>query len=92
MGVREGYFTGRGRVIMRARTHFEDMGKGEPPGPDQDEIPYQVNKKTLIEKIAELVNDKEDRGYFRYPRRVGQVRHAHRDRTEARRSRRGHTQ
>ena len=63
MGVREGYRTGRGRVIMRGRTHFEDMDKG---GGRQaliiDEIPYQVNKKTLIEKVAELVNEKKIEG------------------------------
>jgi DNA gyrase subunit A len=63
MGVREGYKTGRGRVIMRGRTHFEDMDKG---GGRQaliiDEIPYQVNKKTLIEKVAELVNEKKIEG------------------------------
>jgi DNA gyrase subunit A len=35
MGVREGYKTGRGRVIMRARTHFEDMEKGNGPGIDR---------------------------------------------------------
>lgn len=60
MGVREGYKTGRGRVVMRARTHFEDMEKGN--GRQAlivDEIPYQVNKKSLIEKIAELVNEKK---------------------------------
>jgi len=63
MGVREGYKTGRGRVIMRARTHFEDMDKGN--GRQAlivDEIPYQVNKKSLIEKIAELVNEKKIEG------------------------------
>ncbi|UCV02402.1 DNA gyrase subunit A [Dechloromonas denitrificans] len=63
MGVREGYRTGRGRVIMRARTHFEDMEKGN--GRQAlivDEIPYQVNKKSLIEKIAELVNEKKIEG------------------------------
>ena len=52
MGVREGYRTGRGRVVMRARTHFEDIGKGDRQALIVDEIPYQVNKKTLIEKIA----------------------------------------
>ena len=62
MGVREGYRTGRGRVIMRARTHFEDMGKGDRQALIVDEIPYQVNKKSLIEKIAELVNDKKIEG------------------------------
>ncbi|MGE5386091.1 MAG: DNA gyrase subunit A [Betaproteobacteria bacterium] len=59
-GVREGYLTGRGRVIMRAKTHFEDIDKG---GGRQalivDELPYQVNKKSLLEKIAELVNEKK---------------------------------
>ncbi len=63
MGVREGYKTGRGRVIMRARTHFEDMEKSN--GRQAlivDELPYQVNKKSLIEKIAELVNDKKIEG------------------------------
>lgn len=58
-GVHEGYRTGRGRVIMRARTHFEDMEKGSRQAIIIDEIPYQVNKKNLIEKIAELVRDKK---------------------------------
>ena len=62
MGVREGYKTGRGRVVMRARTHFEDIGKGDRQALIVDEIPYQVNKKTLIEKIAELVNEKKIEG------------------------------
>jgi DNA gyrase subunit A len=63
MGVREGYKTGRGRVIMRGRTHFEDMDKaGGRQALIIDEIPYQVNKKTLIEKVAELVNEKKIEG------------------------------
>ncbi len=62
MGVREGYKTGRGRVVMRARTHFEEIGKGDRQALIVDEIPYQVNKKSLIEKIAELVNDKKIEG------------------------------
>ncbi|WP_234086280.1 DNA gyrase subunit A [Azonexus sp. R2A61] len=62
MGVREGYKTGRGRVVMRARTHFEDIGRGDRQALIVDEIPYQVNKKSLIEKIAELVNDKKIEG------------------------------
>ena len=62
MGVREGYRTGRGRVVMRARTHFEDIGRGDRQALIVDEIPYQVNKKSLIEKIAELVNDKKIEG------------------------------
>jgi len=62
-GVREGYLTGRGRVVMRAKTHFEDIEKSN--GRQAiivDEIPYQVNKKSLIEKIAELVNEKKIEG------------------------------
>ncbi|MBS1209172.1 MAG: gyrase subunit [Proteobacteria bacterium] len=61
-GVHEGYRTGRGRVIMRARTHFEDMEKGNRQAIIVDEIPYQVNKKTLLEKIAELVQEKRIEG------------------------------
>jgi len=61
-GVREGYRTGRGRVVMRAKTHFEDIGKGERQAIIVDELPYQVNKKTLLEKIAELVNEKKIEG------------------------------
>lgn len=61
-GVHEGYRTGRGRVIMRARTHFEDIGKGDRQAIIVDELPYQVNKRTLLERIAELVNDKKVEG------------------------------
>ena len=62
VGVKEGYRTGRGRCVMRARTHFEDIGKGDRQAIIVDELPYQVNKKTLIEKIAELVNEKKIEG------------------------------
>ncbi len=58
-GVREGYRTGRGRIVMRAKCHFEDIGKGERQAIIVDEIPYQVNKKTLLERIAELVHEKK---------------------------------
>jgi DNA gyrase subunit A len=61
-GVREGYRTGRGKIVMRAKVHFEDIGKGERQAIIVDEIPYQVNKKTLLERIAELVNDKKIEG------------------------------
>jgi len=61
-GVREGYLTGRGRVIMRGRTHVEDMEKGGKQAIIIDELPYQVNKKVLLEKIAELVNEKKIEG------------------------------
>ncbi|ALM81858.1 DNA gyrase subunit A [Bordetella sp. N] len=61
-GVREGYRTGRGRVVMRAKTHFEDMEKGNRQAIVIDAIPFQVNKKSLQERIAELVNDKKIEG------------------------------
>ena len=62
-GVREGYRTGRGRVVIRARTHVEDIGKGS----DRqaliiDELPYQVNKANLLIKIGELVREKAIEG------------------------------
>jgi DNA gyrase subunit A len=60
-GVREGYLTGRGRVIMRARTHIEELKSGR-QAIIVDELPYQVNKKTLQEKIAELVHEKKIEG------------------------------
>ncbi|HND38091.1 MAG TPA: DNA gyrase subunit A [Accumulibacter sp.] len=61
-GVREGYRTGRGRVVMRARTHFEDIDRGNRQAIIVDELPYQVNKRTLLEKIGELVNEKRIEG------------------------------
>ena len=54
------------------------------------EIPYQVNKARLIERIAELVREKTHRRHLRHPRRIRSRRHAHRHRPEARRGRRGH--
>ncbi len=56
-GVRESYETGRGRIVMRAKTEIESH-----PTHDKiivNEIPYNVNKKELIEKIASLVNEKK---------------------------------
>jgi DNA gyrase subunit A len=61
-GVREGYRTGRGRVVMRAKTHFEDLDRGNRQSIIVDELPYQVNKKTLLERIAELVSEKKIEG------------------------------
>jgi DNA gyrase subunit A len=60
-GVHEGYRTGRGRVLMRARTHFEEAGKDK-QAIIVDELPYQVNKKALLERIAEMVNEKRLEG------------------------------
>ncbi|MFO0236249.1 MAG: DNA gyrase subunit A, partial [Burkholderiales bacterium] len=61
-GVREGYRTGRGRVVMRAKTHFEEFDRGTRTAIIVDEIPFQVNKRTLQEKIAELGNEKKIEG------------------------------
>ncbi|MDR1854007.1 MAG: DNA gyrase subunit A [Azoarcus sp.] len=61
-GAHEGYRTGRGKVIMRARTHFEPIGNSDRQAIVVDELPYQVNKKVLQEKIAELVNEKRIEG------------------------------
>ncbi len=52
------YKTGRGRLHLRARTHFEDIGKGDRQAIIITELPYQVNKARLIERIADLVRDK----------------------------------
>ncbi len=46
-GVKDGYRTGRGRVIMRAKCHFEDIDKGQRQSIIVDELPYQVNKKDV---------------------------------------------
>ncbi len=61
-GVKEGYRTGRGRVVMRARTHFEDIGKGDRQAIIIDELPYQVNKANLLMKIGEMVREKRIEG------------------------------
>jgi DNA gyrase subunit A len=61
-GVKTGYQTGRGRVVMRARTHFEDLEKGNRQSIIVDELPYQVNKANLLIRISELVRDKKIEG------------------------------
>lgn len=61
-GIADAYRTGRGRVIMRARTHFEDLERGGRQAIIIDELPYQVNKARLCEKIGELVRDKKIEG------------------------------
>jgi DNA gyrase subunit A len=57
-GVREGYRTGRGRVVIRARTHVEDLERGSRQAIVIDELPYQVNKANLLTRIGELVREK----------------------------------
>ncbi|MBW8315713.1 MAG: DNA gyrase subunit A, partial [Hydrogenophaga sp.] len=61
-GVKDGYRTGRGRVVKRAKCHLEDIDKGQRQSNIVDELPYQVNKKTLQERIAELVHEKKIEG------------------------------
>ncbi len=61
-GVKEGYRTGRGRIVMRARTHFEEAEKGGRVSIVIDELPYQVNKANLLMKIGELVRNKKIEG------------------------------
>ncbi len=61
-GVREGYRSGRGRVVLRARTHTEDLEKGQRQAIVVDELPYQVNKANLLSRIGELVREKKLEG------------------------------
>ena len=61
-GVRDAYHTGRGRVMMRARTHQEELDKGKRHAIIVDELPYQVNKASLISRIADLVREKKIEG------------------------------
>ncbi len=63
-GIVDAYHTGRGKIYLRARSHFEEIS-GTSSGRQQiviDELPYQVNKARLVEKIAELVRDKKIEG------------------------------
>jgi DNA gyrase subunit A len=61
-GIYSGYTTGRGRIYMRARHHIEPMDAKDREAIVLTELPYQVNKARLIEKIAELVRDKKIEG------------------------------
>ena len=56
-GITEAYTTGRGRIKIRSKTHFEELKSGK-TSIIVDEIPYQVNKAELVKSIAELVKDK----------------------------------
>jgi len=58
-GIREAYETGRGIVVIRALTHIEKIKEGKREAIIITEIPYQINKAVLVEKIAELVKDKK---------------------------------
>lgn len=61
-GILQAYRTGRGRIYLRARYHIEEDPKNNKPSIVVTEIPYQVNKARLIEKIAELVKEKKVEG------------------------------
>lgn len=61
-GVHEGYRTGRGRILIRSKTHYEEFDKGRRTRIVVDEIPYQVNKRVLVESIAHLINEKRIEG------------------------------
>lgn len=58
-GIREAYETGRGSILMRSRTHIEKSKKANRESIIITEIPYQQNKASLIEKIAQLVKEKK---------------------------------
>ena len=56
-GIRHAYETGRGKIYLRAKSHFENIGDSSRQAIITTELPYQVNKARLLEKIAELVKD-----------------------------------
>ncbi len=57
MGIRHAYETGRGKIYLRARCHFENIGDSSRQAIITTELPYQVNKARLLEKIAELIKE-----------------------------------
>ncbi|HLB41575.1 MAG TPA: DNA gyrase subunit A [Gammaproteobacteria bacterium] len=61
-GIREAYLTGRGRIVVRAKTHIETDEKTNKERIIITELPYQVNKARLVERIAELVKEKKIEG------------------------------
>jgi len=84
-GIYDTYTTGRGRIIMEATTEIEEI----PGSRDREqiiitEIPYQVNKANLVEKIATLTREKKTGWNLRHPGRVRPPRHANRHRTAPR--------
>ena len=58
-GIRSAYTTGHGRTVVRARTHIEEATRGGRYQIVVSELPYQINKATLVERIAELVRNKK---------------------------------
>lgn len=61
-GIRQAYATGRGKVVVRARTEFEEYGKDHRTRIIVTELPYQVNKRQLVKNIADQVKDKKLEG------------------------------
>ena len=61
-GIRQAYLTGRGRVVIRARTEFEEFGRDSRTRIIVTELPYQVNKRQLIKNIADQVHEKRLEG------------------------------
>ncbi|MBI2863000.1 MAG: DNA gyrase subunit A [Chloroflexi bacterium] len=61
-GIKNAYATGHGRVVIRARSHIEEMPKGGRYQIVVNELPYQVNKASLIERVADLVKDRKIEG------------------------------
>ncbi len=74
-GIRQAYTTGRGSIIMRAKARSRSK-HGRSEMIVITEIPYQVNKAKLIERIADLVQRKEDRRHHGFARRKRSRRHA----------------
>jgi hypothetical protein len=87
-GARKAYLEGRGSVIIRAKTRIEEIRKDR-YAIVVDEIPYQVNKASMIEKIADLVREKKLEGIAGVAGRIRPGRRARGDRAEARRDARG---
>ena len=61
-GIKEAYHTGRGKIYLRGKMHVEEASQGEKQKVVIDEIPYNVNKSRLIERLAELINEKTMNG------------------------------
>ena len=87
-GAIQAYMTGRGSILMRARTEIETNKKGDRQSIVVTEIPYQVNKAQADRADRRPGAREDDRGHLRPARRVRSRRHAHRHRAEARRDRR----
>ena len=83
-GIHAAYHTGRGSIVMRSKTHIEELRK-EREAIIVTEVPYQVNKASMVEKIAETGAREADRGHFRPARRdPASAGRARRHRTQAR--------